>query len=327
MRVVIFSTDRNILKPGTAVYKRQQAYAEYFESYVVLVFSRRRHGLTAISLGESAHAYPASMRTVIREARLADIISTQDPFETGFVAWVCSFIFKKALHVQVHPEVFGPGYKAHHFLNRIRRLVAAFVLRRASHIRVVSEGIREALQRQGIKTPSTVLPIFVDVHSFEKIPRLKHPQFKISLLAIGRLESEKQFSLCIRALKTIRNAHHDAGLTIIGTGSLKERLVREAKDAGLERFVLLVGEQPNIKYFLAQADLVLVSSRYEGYGMVTIEALAAGIPVLSTPVGVGQEAGAMIAHEEEFADAALRWIESGSRQATLKNYPYADFDE
>jgi len=75
------------------------------------------------------------------------------------------------------------------------------------------------------------------------------------------------------------------------------------------------------------ADLLLVTSQYEGYGRQIIEALAARVPVLSTDVGVAREAGAIVATEQNFADSLKQWLTNGPRDASLKNYPYKNFEE
>ena len=90
--------------------------------------------------------------------------------------------------------------------------------------------------------------------------------------------------------------------------------------------VFFEGKQDPAAYY-ALADLILVSSHYEGYGLVVVEALAAGKPVLSTDVGVAREAGAIIASSREFSQALARWFEGGPREGVLSNYPYRHFEE
>lgn len=311
MKVAVFSTDRNILKPDSAVSKRQAAYAAHFDSYEV-VLARGWFLGRAISL-----------------ARTADVISVQDPFETGLLAWLFALVFRKPLHVQVHTDFYARTFARAHVLNHIRRLLAPFVLRRAVRIRVVSESIQEAISANIVpKAPIAVLPIFTDTERFRGIARIKHPQFKIALLVVSRLEKEKNISLAIDALKSARDAGHDAGLTIVGSGSEEERLRERVRVFGLERFVMFAAwEEPIATAHYASADVVLVPSLYEGYGMVIVEALSAGIPVIATDVGIAREAGAIVTSAKDFPHTVVRWIESGPRQATLVSYPYGSFDE
>ena len=75
------------------------------------------------------------------------------------------------------------------------------------------------------------------------------------------------------------------------------------------------------------ADLVLVPSNYEGYGMTIVEALAAGIPVLSTDVGIAHEAGAIVAKEDKFESSLVEWFKNDSREGELKYHPYKNEKE
>ena len=167
----------------------------------------------------------------------------------------------------------------------------------------------------------------MDTAKYADLARAKHPRFKISLLTIARLEKEKRIDRAIDALKAVREAGHDAGLTIVGSGSIEGVLRAKVRDLGLERYVEFVGWQDDLKAYFSTADLLLVTSDYEGYGMIIIESLAAGVPVLSTDVGIAREAGAMVVTAEEFSKSLLKWIAGGPRKGELQmSYPYADFD-
>ncbi len=85
--------------------------------------------------------------------------------------------------------------------------------------------------------------------------------------------------------------------------------------------------QKDASAYYGIADLVLVTSKYEGYGLVIAEALASGKPVLSTDVGAARELGAILAASEKFGEALAEWFKSGPRTAVLQNYPYKNFDE
>ena len=88
-----------------------------------------------------------------------------------------------------------------------------------------------------------------------------------------------------------------------------------------------MGWKEDTTEILSHADVVLVPSRYEGYGLVSVEALAAGVPVIATDVGVAREAGAIVISDKKFVQEIVHWIETGPRKASLLNYPYRDFDD
>ena len=101
------------------------------------------------------------------------------------------------------------------------------------------------------------------------------------IVAAGRLADAKNYPLMLDALALLRQ-RVPARLFILGRGE-REAAIRERIAArGLERAVVLCGFQPNPWKFIARADVFLLTSRYEGFGNVLIEAMACGVPVVAT---------------------------------------------
>jgi glycosyltransferase involved in cell wall biosynthesis len=98
------------------------------------------------------------------------------------------------------------------------------------------------------------------------------------ILWIGRLEPQKDPLLAVKIASQIKRAH----LTMLGDGSLRAKAEKAIRARGLENRVDLDGHVTAIEPFLAEADVLLITSRYEGGPAVAVEALAAGVPVVST---------------------------------------------
>ncbi|HEY4516835.1 MAG TPA: glycosyltransferase [Candidatus Paceibacterota bacterium] len=342
MKVLQISADRSargILHPGSPAFKRQEAYAKQFGSLDVIGFSRFSDGVTALNAG-FLRIYPTNSRSpllygidAIRLARKLprpDVITAQDPFETGLVAWWIARTLGVPLHVQVHTDFLSPAYARLSLKNRLRAWIAGFVLRRAARVRVVSERIKDALPaRFHLAGSMTVLPIFADIEHIRAMqvsPVLaaRFSQFERKVLVVGRLEREKNVALALRSFA--RSAPHRSCLILVGNGRERKTLQTLAEHLGVSKSVFFEGEQDPALYY-SLADLVLVPSRYEGYGLVIVEALAAGKPVISTDVGIAREAGAIIAPPEKFVAALAEWFKSGPRKGELKNSPYENFDD
>ena len=108
---------------------------------------------------------------------------------------------------------------------------------------------------------------------------------RIHLVAAGRLVPQKGFDLLIKALAHC--AARRMTVTIVGEGPLRESLERLAADNGVGQQVRFVGFQRNPYPFLARADAFVLSSRFEGFPNVVLEALACGTPVIATPAPGG----------------------------------------
>lgn len=338
MRMILaISTDKGTLDLESVVFARQKKYAEMLGELHIIVFTKGNH--ESVHDG-SLHIYPTNSKSpwrygwdAIRLARKLpkpDVVTVQDPFETGLVGVIVSWLLSAPLHVQIHTDFLPPAFGKHSWKNRIRVFLASFVLRRARGVRAVSNRIKESIENKyRIKAPISILPIYTDTSRFHGARHRQHPKFSASLLFVGRLESEKRVDIAVRALSRVRNLGIDAGLTIVGEGSQRTRLGLFAKEVQVADYVEFVGKQDPLPYY-AEADLVLVPSTYEGYGLVIVEALAAGVPVLATNVGVAQEAGAIIApHDSDgFAgELCALFARSELPKGRLLEYPYKSEDE
>ncbi|WP_310483290.1 glycosyltransferase family 4 protein [Chamaesiphon sp. VAR_48_metabat_403] len=103
-----------------------------------------------------------------------------------------------------------------------------------------------------------------------------------SLIAVGRLDPRKGFDLLLRAFHQIHPQYPDWQLTILGEGSIRSELEELRSQLQLTDCVHLPGAVTNVRDYLAQADLFVMSSRVEGFPMALCEAMVCGLPVLST---------------------------------------------
>ncbi len=342
MRVLQIGADRSkrgILFPGSPAFLRQEAYARVFGQLDIVAFSLRSDSAQFTDAGP-LRVFPTNTPFkllygfytihIARTVPKPDVISAQDPFETGLIAWVVAALLRVPLHVQVHINFLSPDF-SRTSVNKLRVFIAGFVLRRASRIRAVSEEIRKTIvQRYGLHVPVSVLPIYVDIARYrDAVPNAvlvkRFERFTWKLLVVSRLvEPQKNIALAVRSFAAL--AARDACLIIVGTGEEEAALKTLAERLGISDRVFFEGEHDPAPYYKL-ADLFLLTSRYEGYGMVVIEALAAGKPVLATDVGIAREAGAIITSEEEFAAALSAWIANGPRAGVLKQYPYKNLDD
>jgi len=107
------------------------------------------------------------------------------------------------------------------------------------------------------------------------------PPPRPTIVAMGRLEREKGFDLLIDAFARVAPALPDWTLVIFGEGSRRAALEEQASRLGLAGRVLLAGTVPAPTDALRQASLFVLSSRYEGFGLALVEAMACGVPAIA----------------------------------------------
>ncbi len=103
------------------------------------------------------------------------------------------------------------------------------------------------------------------------------------LLAVGRLVARKGHRTLLRSMPSILKAHPGAKLVIIGRGHMRKTLMRQAKRMGIADAVVIKGGMSfeDLALHFRSADLVVYPSYYEGQGLIPLEALASGTPVVT----------------------------------------------
>jgi len=101
------------------------------------------------------------------------------------------------------------------------------------------------------------------------------------IVAAGRLADAKNYPLMLDALALVRRTV-PASLLVLGDGERGSVIREHAQRLGIGDAVVFAGFQRNPWKFIAQADVFVLSSRYEGFGNVLIEAMACGVPVVAT---------------------------------------------
>lgn len=113
---------------------------------------------------------------------------------------------------------------------------------------------------------------------------VSHPWFSEDsplIVGVGRLTGIKQFSVLLRGFEKVRQ-RINARLILIGEGPNREALKKQATDLGIEDHVEFLGFVKNPYRYMNRADVLAHSSRSEGFGLVLVEALACGTPVVAT---------------------------------------------
>ena len=142
-------------------------------------------------------------------------------------------------------------------------------------------------------------------------------------LAIGRLVVQKNFALLLRAFARI--ARPDDRLTLIGEGDQRTKLEKLTRDLGIADRVTMPGHINPLHDAFAQADSFVLSSDYEGLGVVVVEALAAGVPIVATDCCINmamlvKEAGLVVPIKDvtALAEAMDGVTDTSTEMATMR---------
>lgn len=298
--ILSLSLDQNILDPQYSNAKdRQLEYASYFKHYIVIVLTTKKYSTlqveNALFIPTNSFTrwlYPLSALSIfvkLKRQYSIDVITAQDPLITGLIAIIVKKLFHYPINLQLHsdflirPEPSSPTTLRNKFTNWL----IAWELKQADSIRVLTKWQQEQLVKRlpTIKHKTFVSPIKVETDTFKATP--SHKQRRKKLLMIGRLSAEKNQILGIQAFKQLLSEFPDLTLTLIGTGPEEANLKCMVKQLKLQQSIIFLGNATKeaVAKQLKQTDVLLLPSLYEGYGLVIIEAMAAGIPIVATKAG------------------------------------------
>lgn len=187
--------------------------------------------------------------------------------------------------------------------NSISKLASRVIYRRARLCIASSRAVYEGFRKLGVKNIE-IIPNGVDLEKFiqkDKCATCKMSDTRLAcpsgrqvrhkesviLLSVGRLEKVKGHKHLIEAFSIFKKEVKNAKLILVGDGSERGNLERQAEKLAVKDSIQFIGavRHDDIGHYYHKADVFLMPSLSEGFGITAVEAMASGIPVIATSVG------------------------------------------
>ncbi|MEJ2687109.1 MAG: glycosyltransferase [Gammaproteobacteria bacterium] len=267
------------------------------------------------------------MRRLRRDYRF-DVIDSHFAYPDGYAACLLG----KWMGVPVTITVRGTEVPLAR--TRIRRRLMQTALRRANHVFAVAEALAEHVRKLGARPQDlTVVPNGIDVEKFHPIGRERaRRELGIGeqvpvLISVGGLTERKGFHRVIELLPQLRTRFPDLLYLVAGgaspEGDWRSRLEALGADLGVSDMVRFLGPvaPERLKGPLSAADVFVLSTRNEGWANVFLEAMACGLPVVTTDVGGNRE---VVASQQ--VGTIVPFGDPGALKAALESALSADWD-
>jgi glycosyltransferase involved in cell wall biosynthesis len=210
------------------------------------------------------------------------------------------------------------------------RALRSFLLRSADGVVGISQQMHGLISQHGIAPDRThIIPNGIDAEAFSPASLQEAKQLRSALglplerwilVYSGRLARSKGLPMLMRVWRTLARQYPQALLLLVGGGqssydNCESDLRRFVAEHALQESVLFAGQLPSVRNYLRAADAFVFPSDAEGFSIALAEAMACGLPCISTRVGIAPEVivdgdnGKLVAPQDEAAfEHALEWL-------------------
>lgn len=312
MKVLMIGWDKTPLLDREHTYgdlqDRLLGYSKRLSEIHLIVFSRKHEGLKPRKIGENVFVYPTSslspvtyvpdgfmLASGIIKKYGVDIVSAQDALLTGLLGYFLKVRYRIPLNIQVHGDYIDNIFWLRESkLNYLFNTLGRYIIKNADSVRVVGARIKRHIEKH-LKIKSKrifVLPVHTNINKFLYAPsrsiiRKKYSKYDHIVLYVGRLSREKNIPNLLRSIPDVVDNFPGTLFLIVGSGDARAELEKLVQQLSINRNVVLEGAVSHdiLADYYYSSDITVIPSNYEGYGLVAVESLACGRPVIMTDTG------------------------------------------
>lgn len=216
----------------------------------------------------------SEVRRMIQEEK-PDIIHAHDMKASFYAALVCG---KIPLVSHVHNNNIDSRALS------LKSILYYYAAKKAKHIFWVSKSAYEGYAfHDKLKEKSTILYNVINADEvYQKLEKDKN-NYKYDIVYVGRLTYQKNPQRLIEILVNVTKKHPGMKAVIVGSGELEAEIKQKIFDLHAENYIDMLGYSNNPYKIMKSAKIMLMTSRWEGLPMCALEAMALGVPIVSTP--------------------------------------------
>jgi glycosyltransferase involved in cell wall biosynthesis len=278
-RQALYADELDRCIPGSRlsviVLTRHKPPGEWSSSKLALIPVQMRKGIWRYSL-------LLNLLRVHRELPI-DVIAPQTIFDDAWVALAAGSMTRAKVVGQIHTDIFSPFARldlGRGIIGRLRLALGLRLMRREAAVRVVAHRLKAEILSRGLHTVVWVVPVAV---TLEAKPPPTSGEELCQVLYVGRLVEAKNLFAWISVAQAVARSNPDATFAIAGDGPLRRALNEYAHSLSLgDRIRFLGAMQPSeLASIYARSAVFLLTSDYEGFCRVLVEAGLSGLAVVA----------------------------------------------
>lgn len=256
-----------------------------FDVHVVYLKGEPELRADLVSSGALVHSELASLSPFLQPFKLGRLIRGKNAIVHAHLPraeLVALLTFTKF-------KFFASRHNAESFFPGAPRIISNFLSRlveiRSRKVIAISNAVKDFLISTGEVTHSESIAVIHYGYQLQCEGRAAKANSKSQILELGtisRLTDQKDIPTMLSAFLEYKTQSPASSLSILGAGPLEFDLKKVTKQMGIEDSVIFMGRSPFIYDFLTKLDAFILTSKYEGFGMVLLEAMDAGIPVIAS---------------------------------------------
>ncbi len=224
------------------------------------------------------------IRSVIRDLR-CDMVATHMS-KAGLLGRLAVRPLGIPIVVTAHGWAFTPGIPL--FQAALDRKIERALGRLADRFIAVSEFDRRLALNAGVARHDRVVTVHNGVPNIDTRLRANAGRAPVRLVMVARMDPQKDQPTLLRALAQLQE--YEWGLELIGDGGNLRRVEDLASKLGIRSRIEFLGQRTDVEQILAKAQISLLVTNWEGFPIVILEAMRAGLPVVTTSAGGSEEA-------------------------------------
>lgn len=182
------------------------------------------------------------------------------------------------------------------FSKLILAVAGHYLFNRADAIVCVSKGVAYNVKKFfSFSKNLTIIPYGLDLRKarilgLRELPNSDKRIFNdktLKIISVGRFEEQKDFHTLLKAFAYARKKINKIELLLIGDGYLRKELESLAINLGIQTVAHFLGWKNNVYQYIKNSDVFVLSSNYEGFGYVILEAMSQGLPIVSSDTDFG----------------------------------------